>query len=200
MTPAPRVAGIVLAAGASTRMGSNKMLLRLDGKALVRRAAGRALSAGLDPVVAVLGHEIDRVRRELADTPCEVAYNPDFAGSTSGSLHCGLRRLPPDVDAAIIILADMVRVTEGMLRSVKEAAGAAGAAGAPLVVSRYGDVWAPPLLFRRRLFDDLLAWRGEGCGKPVAKRHVEDALFVDWPPEAIFDVDTPEDFAAVSRS
>ena len=61
-----RVAGVVLAAGASRRMGRNKMLLELEGEPLVRRAARRALEAGLTPVVVVLGHEADRARAALA--------------------------------------------------------------------------------------------------------------------------------------
>ena len=83
------VAGVLLAAGASRRMGPgrNKMLLKLEGEALVRRAARRALAAGLSPVVVVLGHESDRAKGELTGLACEVVVNPDFTGPTSGSLH-----------------------------------------------------------------------------------------------------------------
>src|SRR2546426_1159044 len=75
---------------------------------------------------------------------------------------------------------------------------AAGGSPAPLVVSRYGDVTAPPLLFRRALFGELLAWNGEGCGKTVVQGHRDEALFLDWPAEVLADVDTPEDFAAAT--
>src|SRR3989475_10962647 len=81
-------------------MGRNKMLLELEGESLVRRAARRALAAGLAPVVVVIGHEADRVRTELKDLPLEFAVNPDFTGPTSGSLHQGLNRLGPDVHVA----------------------------------------------------------------------------------------------------
>src|SRR3989441_5587633 len=124
-----------------------------------RRAARRAIAAGLAPVVVVIGHEADRVRTELKDLPLEFAVNPDFTGPTSGSLHQGLNRLGPDVDAVVVMLGDMVRVsaeTLGMLVA------AARGTEAPLVVSRYGDVTAPPLLFRPALFPELLAWTGEG--------------------------------------
>src|SRR3989475_7256308 len=77
-------------------LGRNKMLLELGGEPLVRRAARRALEAGLSPVVMVLGHEAERLRVELAGLPCDCAINPDYTGPTSGSLHLGLERLPAD--------------------------------------------------------------------------------------------------------
>ncbi|HYK82311.1 MAG TPA: nucleotidyltransferase family protein [Gemmatimonadales bacterium] len=194
-TEPAQVAGVLLAAGASRRMGRNKMLLALQGETLVRRAARRALAAGLAPVVVVLGHEADRVRAELADLPVEVAVNPAFTGPTSGSLHRGLERLAPTVEAVVVMLGDMVLVTAEMLA---ELVTAARQSGAPLVVSRYGDVTAPPLLFRRALFGELLAWSGEGCGKPVVQAHKGEALFVDRPALVLADVDTPQDFAAAA--
>ena len=62
-----RIAGVILAAGASRRMGKNKMLLELEGESLIRRATKRALGAGLSPVVVVIGHEAERLRAELRD-------------------------------------------------------------------------------------------------------------------------------------
>jgi molybdenum cofactor cytidylyltransferase len=192
-----RVAGVVLAAGASRRMGRNKMLLELEGEPLVRRAARRALEAGLSPVVVVLGHEPERARAALAGLAVEIATNADFLGPTSGSLHAGLERLAPDRDAVVVMLGDMVLVTAPMVRDLVRAA---GAGDAPLVVSRYGEVTAPPLLFRRRLFAELMAWTGEGCGKAVVQAHRHEAGYVDRPAEVLADVDTPEDFAAVQKS
>src|SRR5438309_80621 len=112
-----RVAGVVLAAGASRRMGPgrNKMLLEFEGEALVRRAARRALAAGLSPVVVVLGHEADRTRAALAGLAVEIALNPAFTGPTSGSLHAALDLLGEDVDAAVVLLADIVHVSEAAL-------------------------------------------------------------------------------------
>ena len=192
------VAGVILAAGASRRMGAgrNKMLLQLEGESLLRRAARRAVAAGLSPVVVVLGHEADRARAELKGLSCESVVNPDFTGPTSGSLHSGLEQLGSDVVAAVVMLGDMVLVTEHMLAGL---VAAARGTEAPLVVSRYGDVTAPPLLFRRALFGELLAWSGEGCGKTVVQRHRGEAVYLDWPAQALADVDTPEDFAAAQQ-
>src|SRR2546430_3162171 len=86
-TETVRVAGVILAAGASRRMGKNKMLLELDGESLVRRAAKRALAAGLSPVVVVIGHEAARVRAELKDLPLVFANNPDYTDRKSTRLN-----------------------------------------------------------------------------------------------------------------
>ena len=188
----------MLAAGASRRMGAgrNKMLLELDGEPLVRRAARRALAAGLAPVVVVLGHEADRVQAALAGLGCDCVVNPDFTGPTSGSLHLGLRGLGADAGAAVVTLGDMVHVSDDMLARL---IAAGRESDAPLVVSRYGEVTAPPLLFRRVLFDELLAWTGEGCGKAVVQRHRDSARYLDWPAERLTDVDTPDDFQRLTN-
>ena len=192
-TPA-RFSGVMLAAGQSRRMGRNKLLLQLAGEPLVRRACRRALAAGLHPLVVVLGYESERVRAALAGLDCCFAYNPELEGPMSGSLHRGLEALPADAEGAVIMLADMVNVTESMLRTVALAA----QTGTALVVSsRYGQTLAPPVLFRRALFGELFATSGEGCGKVVVEHQREHALYVDWPLGALMDVDTPEEYATL---
>ena len=189
-------AAILLAAGASRRMGRNKMLVELDGHSLVRRAVRRVFEAGLDPIIVVVGREAERVQTELTGFPCRFVTNPDYTGPTSTSLHLGLDALPAKVDSAVVILGDMPFVTSEMLRQV---VAAARSTSAPLVVSRYGDVLAPPLLFRRLLFPELLAWHGEGCGKEVVRRHQGEAVILDWPAESLKDIDTPDDLASARK-
>jgi molybdenum cofactor cytidylyltransferase len=173
------------------------MLLELEGEPLVRRAARRALAAGLSPVVVVLGHEADRARAALAGLGVEIALNADFTGPTSTSLHAGLDYLGQDVEAAVVLLGDMVYVGEAALADLVKRA---RVSDAPLIVSRYGDVTAPPLLFRRALFGELLAWKGEGCGKAVVQAHKHEAEYADRPAELLVDVDTTEDFQKAQNS
>ena len=90
----------------------------------------------------------------------------------------------------------MPHITEERLIALMAAA---DTTRSPLAVSRYGDVFAPPLFFRRALFAELLAWHGEGCGKQVVLRHLAEAAIVDWPGSVLMDIDTPEDLAAWSR-
>jgi CTP:molybdopterin cytidylyltransferase MocA len=100
--------------------------------------------------------------------------------------------VPADAQAAVIMLADMVNVTEQMLQAL---VAAAHTSSALLVCSRYAQTLAPPVLFRRALFGELLASTGEGCGKAVMEHHREHALYLDWPAGALMDVDKPEEFA-----
>ena len=186
------IAGIVLAAGSSTRMGGpNKMLLEVGGQPLVRRALKAALEAGLDPVLVVLGHEADRVRAALSGLDHRPVVNADHAQGVRVSLQTGVRALPPEVDAAVVILADMPFVTAPMIRAVADRY---RAGRPPLVVSEYGDVNAPPTLYDRALFGELLTSTGEGCGKHVVKKHKSEAAVVAWPESALADVDVPDDY------
>jgi molybdenum cofactor cytidylyltransferase len=189
---APRIAAIVLAAGASRRMGTNKLLLPVAGESLVRRACRVALAAQLYPLIVVVGYESERVREALAGLDCRFAFNADWGGPMSGSLHRGLECLPGEAQGTVVMLADMVYVTESMLRALVLAA---ATSNAPLVSSRYAQILAPPVLFQRALFGELLATTGEGCGKAVVELHRKDAAYVDWPSTALMDVDTPEEFA-----
>ena len=191
-----RVAGIVLAAGSSVRMGRNKLLLELGGETVVRRAVRTALAAGLDPVVVVTGHEREAVEAELHDLPCCPVYNDEHARGQHTSIRAGVAAVDEGCTAAIVLLADMPFVTPAMLRT---AAARHAESGAPLVVSRYGgDTTAPPILYGRRLFPELLRM-DRRCGRQVVKRHRAEAVVVDWPLRAMRDLDRPSDYADARR-
>jgi molybdenum cofactor cytidylyltransferase len=184
------VAGILLAAGAATRMGRNKLLLELAGEPLVRRAARCALAAGLSPVLVVLGHEADQVRRALAGLACTPVSNPCFAEGMNTSLSAGVTAVPPEAEAALVLLADMPFVEPAMIEAVvarwRET-------GAPVVASRSGASPAPPTLYARSLFPLLTGGTGEGRGREVVRGQGERARFVDWPAAALADLDVAED-------
>jgi molybdenum cofactor cytidylyltransferase len=190
------VGGIVLAAGASTRMGTNKLLLDLDGSSVLRRAVTRTLDAGLDPVVVVLGHEAYKARRLLPDLPARTIVNPDYQEGMNASLAAGLRALPPAVAAAVVVLADMPLVTREMIASLVERY---RQSGARLVVSEYGGRPAPPVLYDRSLFGELMAEPGDGMGRSVVSRHRAEAVVVQWPVAALQDLDLPDDYARITR-
>jgi len=188
------IAGVVLAAGSSSRMGRNKLLLELEGETVVHRAVRRTLEAGLDPTVVVLGHEAEAVRGELAGLACRPVVNPDHASGMSSSLRVGVAALPPEVIAAVVILADMPLVTAGM---IAELARRYRQGPEPVIASRYGDDLAPPMAYDRAIFEELSREQGDGCGKRVVKRHRSEAAFVEWPASAIGDLDRPDDYGRI---
>lgn len=188
------VAGVVLAAGTSARMGTNKLLLELGGESVLRRAVRRTLEAGLGPVVVVLGHDADRVGAELAGLSCRPILNPEYALGKSASVRVGIGAVPPEAIAAAVVLADMPLVTAEMLARLVDRY---RRGSEPLVVSRYGDVLAPPMLYARALFGELAAMAGDGCGKEVVKRHRPEADVVPWPAAALADLDVPADYERI---
>jgi molybdenum cofactor cytidylyltransferase len=192
------VAGILLAAGTSSRMGSNKLLFELNGESVLRGAARRALAGGLSPLVVVLGHDADRTMREIEDLPCEWALNPLYEQGITTSLKSGiLFAKSTQARAAMVMLADMPFVTAEMIAALIERY---RTTTAPLVISDYGGVNAPPMLYDRSLFVELLTMSPEGCGKQVVKRHRHEAEVLTWPEAALADIDVPEDYERVVGS
>ena len=185
------VAGVVLAAGSSTRMGQNKLLLPIGGESILRRAVRRALSAGLDPVIVVVGPEAPRVRAELVGLSVHPVANPDPSRGIQTSRQAGIAAVPPEARAAVFLLADMPFVTEEMIaalvRRYREST-------APLVISEYEGAQAPPTLYDRALFPELLAAEGDEGSKTVIQRHAAEAVAVAWPAAALADLDRPEDY------
>jgi molybdenum cofactor cytidylyltransferase len=187
------IAGIVLAAGASTRLGRNKLFVELDGEPLIRRAVRRAIDAGLAPVFVVLGHDADRARAALAGLACDPVVNEDYRRGVNSSVRAGISAAGA-ASAAVVILADMPLVTSAMIATLADRY---RAGDAPLVVSDYGGVNAPPMLYDRSLFGELSSMEGEGCGKQVVKRHRGEAVVVSWPETALADLDVPDDYERV---
>lgn len=85
----------------------NKLLLEIDGEPMVRRVVRRALDAGLEHFVVVLGYEPDRVRESLDGLECTFVESPDYTGPTSRSLHAGPRALDSSVSATVVMLGDI---------------------------------------------------------------------------------------------
>ena len=188
---AGRIAGIVLAAGTSSRHGENKLLLRIDSEPLVRRVARQAVEAGLSPVIVVLGHEAERVAAALGGMPVEPVVNPAYRAGMHGSIQAGIAHVPGDCTAAVVLLGDMPLVTAAMVVVLAERF---RGGEEPLVLSLYGEVQAPPTLYARTLFP-ALAGAGAGGGREVVLAHRGEAAEICWPEALRADVDRPEDAA-----
>jgi molybdenum cofactor cytidylyltransferase len=156
----------------------------------------QAVAAGLDPVITVLGYEADLVRLELdqLDPRCRIVVNADFERGINSSLKTGIAAIPAACVAAVVMLADMPLVTAEMIATLVERY---RASKAPLVISDYDGVNAPPMLYDRVLFEELRVMEGEGCGRQVVRRHQSSAITVAWPVSALTDLDVPEDYEVV---
>jgi len=185
------VAGVVLAAGASTRFGRNKLLLTLEGESLARRAAKAALAGGLDPVVVVLGHEANRILQEFSGLPVHAVINPDYTRGMNTSLAAGVAAVAGEAAAAVVLLADMPFTTSDMVARLVDVFRETGAA---LVASGYEGVQAPPTLYARPLFPELGGSEGDGCGKRVVRKYGSEVVTVPWPADRLADVDREEDW------
>ncbi|MDH3498427.1 MAG: nucleotidyltransferase family protein [Gemmatimonadota bacterium] len=185
------VAGIVLAAGTSSRLGRNKLLLELGGESVLRRTVRNAIEGGLVPVLVVLGFEADQARDALAGLACEPVDNPDYRLGINRSLRAGLAAVPAEAAAAVVLLADMPLVTGAMVAAVVRAY---RRSAAPLVISQYGGTQAPPTLYDRSLFGEFEEREGEGGGKRVVERHRREAVSIAFPPDALVDLDLRDDY------
>jgi molybdenum cofactor cytidylyltransferase len=183
------IVGVLLAAGASSRMGSHKLLLELGGEVLVRRVARIMIKGGLEMLTVVLGRDPDAVRAALEGLPVRFVLNPDaVVGGMESSFRTALDAFKGDEVAAIFALADQPFVTPAMISRLMDAH---RKTHAPIIASRFGGVIAPPHLFSRAFFD-VLGKPGHGL-KPLIQNNLERVTFLDWPEDALFDVDTPED-------
>ncbi len=193
---APRIAALVLAAGRSTRMGGpNKLLATLEGTPLVRHAAKAALAAGLAEIVVVTGHQSDAVQASLDDLGVRFVHNPDFAEGLSTSLKTGLAALGPDVDAVVVMLGDMPRISPELIgRLVGAFAPAEGHhAVVPTAQGRRGN----PVLWGRRFFSELGRVTGDQGGRAVLLANPDAIAEVDVGTDSVhLDFDTPEALAA----
>ncbi len=193
---APRIAALVLAAGRSTRMGGpNKLLATIDGVPLVRHAADAALGAGLAEVVVVTGHQGEVVRGALSDLACRFVANPDYADGLSTSLKAGLAALPDDIDAVVVLLGDMPRVSSALVARL--AAAYDPAAGRHIVVPVLDGRRGNPVLWGKRYFPELMRVTGDQGGRAVLSGAPEAVAEVAAESDDVhLDLDTPEALAA----
>ena len=189
------VACIVLAAGRSTRMGSdNKLLCEIAGKAMVRRVVETALASAARPVLVVTGHQASQVRAALAGLDPVIVANPDYATGLSSSLKAGIRALPRDICGALVALGDMPAVLPAHLDRMIEVFAAAH--GQAIIVPVHQGQRGNPVLWPARYFPEILQLDGDLGARRLLATHAEQIREVALDAAAILlDVDTPQALA-----
>jgi molybdenum cofactor cytidylyltransferase len=182
----PPVPAIVLAAGASRRLGRPKQLVVVEGETLLRRTV-RAALATCAPVLVVVGARAREVEASLAGLPVRVVSNPGWEEGMASSIRAGVRALPQGTTAALFLVCDQLAVDRALVARVL----AAGQDHPGAVVAcAYGQGLGIPALFPARCFPQLLALTGDRGAKALLD--VPGVVAVPFPAGSE-DVDSPED-------
>lgn len=192
-----RFGAVILAAGASTRMGRPKQLLPLAGNPLVVHAAEAALASSAWPVVVVLGANAGAIRPSLAKLPVLIAENSAWAEGMASSIRAGvttLQQFSRALEGVIVALCDQPAFSAAVIARL---VAVQRETGAGIVAARYGGRNAAPALFRREHFPVLAALTGEEGARHLLNENTSGLATVDLPDLAV-DLDTPEDYAATT--
>ncbi|HEY4270554.1 MAG TPA: nucleotidyltransferase family protein [Candidatus Udaeobacter sp.] len=187
------IGAIILAAGASNRMGTPKQLLQFCKETLLRRAALVALGASCQPVIVVIGANAEESRESLHELDVRAIENQQWQSGMSSSIRTGIEELVavnPETMAAVIILCDQPLVTVDTIRDLVRAHQETNCS---IVASRYGNSYGVPALFGRTRFAELRELNGDEGAKAIIKRHFAQAHLLPFP-EGEIDIDTPDDF------
>jgi molybdenum cofactor cytidylyltransferase len=184
-----KIAGIILAAGASSRFGESKQLLNWHGQPFIHAVAKTALEAGLSPVLIITGADGEKVKAAVQDLDVTTVDNPEWKNGQGSSIKTGISSLHTvTVGGAIFLLSDQPQVTTSVLRALKEK----HAEGLyPIVAPMVIDQRANPVLFDRSTFKDLQQIEGDVGGRAIFHKHRIE--YLPWHDDRLLlDVDTPE--------
>lgn len=195
------IAGIVLAAGRSSRLGRPKQLLPVQGEPLLRFTLQRILTTSLDVVYVVLGHRAQEISGFISDLPVQIVENPDAEKGQSTSVLAGLRAvLPTDPDAVMMLLGDQPlvdpEVVNRMIARWQETR-------TGVVAPRYaGGPGRNPILFDRVVLPELMTLTGDIGARAIVRAHQKrgDISLVEVDSSAPRDVDTEDDYAELLAS
>ncbi len=184
---------IILAAGASTRLGTPKQLLNFEGKTLLNRILETAKKTQLKTVV-VLGSNAEKIQKTIKDPSIDIVVNENWKIGMSSSIKTGLKtllKIEPDLSTVILLLCDQPFITnDTILRLIRTQSENTNS----IVACEYGNTIGTPALFTKEIFEELLNLEGDKGAKPLIKKYKDTNLSLISAPEAAFDIDTMEDF------
>lgn len=184
---------IVLAAGASSRFGSPKQLVRLAGRPLLHTVVTRASEVAGNAVLVVLGCGADRLAPLLKHSPGSVIINHEWREGLASSIRAGVARLPAACTGALLMLADQAAVTTHDLRRL---VGAWRRQPQFAAAALYAGTTGAPAIFPRSAFGELSALRGDSGAQSLLRRGADRVVRVPIP-SAAYDLNTPEDLLAL---
>lgn len=183
---------VILAAGASTRMGTPKQLLRYQEYSLLRHTVEVAVASVCRPIIVVLGAYAQLIQPEISQLPVQVVENLQWTEGMSSSIRVGIQVLKtsPEIEAVIVALCDHPLISTQIINRLVEAY---HSTNKPIIACEYAQILGVPALFSHRLFSELLALKGSEGAKQVIKKHPQEVFGVFFP-EGTTDIDTPKDY------
>lgn len=188
-----RLYAVVLAAGASTRFGSPKQLVRIGGRPLLHTVVTRAAEVTGNALIVVLGAGAAELAPLLKHSPGAVVVNRHWREGLASSIRAGVARLPATCAGVLLVLADQAAVTSDDL---KRLAGTWRRRPRCIAAALYGGTTGVPAIFPRSSFTQLAALRGDSGARELLRRSADRLLRVPMP-SAELDIDTPEDLLAI---
>jgi len=185
------LAGIVLAAGTSSRFGAaNKLLADWRGQPMLRTVVEAVLATELDPVIVVTGHEAEQVEAALAGLDVQFVQNRDFASGQASSVRAGIAAVPEWCDGAMMLLGDMPRVCPGEINALIDAF----AGETSIVVPQFDGRRGNPVIIGRAHFPVLDKLTGDKGARELLSG--SGVTLVEMDTDAVLrDIDTPEALA-----
>jgi molybdenum cofactor cytidylyltransferase len=187
----PQIAAIILAAGLSRRMGSNKLLARLpNGKTMLAQTVENTIASAAHPVLVVTGHQDAQIRAALSGLPVRFIHAENFAAGMAESFRTGIAALAANIGAALIILGDMPLVPPAALDRLMAAYDPEE--GREIVVPIFDGQRGNPVLWGSRFFPEFLDITGDMGARNILRRHMESVAEVQMQDDAVLrDFDTP---------
>ena len=187
------ISALILAAGTSTRMGQPKMLLPWGKLTVIEHVVTTFINAGVAQILIVTGGAHEQVEKALERYPVQKTFNRKYAaGEMLSSIQCGLRELPPGIQATLIGLGDQPQVQEESIRSIY---GAYEKSNARLIVPSFHRKRGHPWLVTRPLWNEILALKPPQTPRDFLNNHADEIYYVNQETATILaDLDTPEDY------
>jgi molybdenum cofactor cytidylyltransferase len=184
------VAAVVLAAGASSRMGSNKLLAELNGKPMIRHAVEAAIASRADPVIVVTGRDAKDLMAALQDLDIQFTDNPDYSKGLSTSLRTGINAIPSACGGALVMLGDMPGISPGLIDCMIAAFD--GTDRAIIVATRNGQR-GNPVLWARQFFPQIKEIQGDVGARNLINAYPHAVCEIEAGDDApLIDIDTPQ--------